>query len=529
MRLKLARSPAFRNAADQALSGALYWAVPLAVVLLALLQLRRDGQIVGTWNGWADQELYVQAARAWAHGHLDPSLHHYPPGYALIAAPFVYLTPSQPFLVPDLMCSGGALILFTRVARRMAPCMPHVDAAAALSFLVSTAVGGHAVNNWVVPWTTTPAAPLLLLCLLFALRYDAGGKPRDLSMLGLAGGLCAMVRPTDAALVFAICSVFCAVTLLASRPGYAAVIRGVLWLAGGLLLGLLPGIAAHLLVHGFSTGGYVGGSAAVGFEWRLIPLRWVTLAISPRPLFPQGTGMLAVFPWLLPGIGGMMFSAASKRPPAAANRLVAVTVCCYWLLYLSYRDLHTYGLWRFHNIHYFKWTFPFLAFWTVVLARAIVASATRWVGLAALAAATLLFCWRPEFVPEARGVEATDGVHAAVPGGLSAINQVFKLPADGDWRKIYFDHGVLSIAGQRFSGVGYFKLFPAADGFMLMPLRMLPPGDTSLAVPDGVRLPAQAAWQSGVARLQFGVPCVVTPRLGNCKPVADRVRQSVAE
>jgi hypothetical protein len=330
-----------------------------------------------------------------------------------------------------------------------------------------------------------------------------------------------MVRPTDAALVCAVCAGYCGMELLASRPGYAAMLRAALYLAAGLLFGLLPGAAAHLLVHGFSAGTYVGGSAAVGFDWRLIPLRWVTLAISPRPLFPQGTGMLAVFPWLLPGIAGMALAAlAARGEAAAASRLVAVTICLYWMLYLSYRDLHSYGLWRFNNVHYFKWTWPFLAFWTVLLARAAIARATRRSALAALAAATLLFCWRPVFVAEAHGIETTDGVQAAVPGGLSPIDRVFKLPAGGDWKQIYFGHGILSIDDQIFSGVGYFRMFPAADGIMLMPLRSLPPGGTRLTMPDGVRLPARAAWEAGRVRLEFGIPCLVTPRLGDCKPVS---------
>jgi hypothetical protein len=517
---------ALRGAADWAL----HRSVALAALLLVLVQIRLDRIMFPAWIGWSDQDYYLQAARAWAHGNLDPSQHHYPPGYALLAAPFVYLTPSQPFLLPDLICSCAALVLFTRVARRMAPDMRHVEAVAALCFLVSAAIGERAARNWVVPWTTTAAAPLLLACLLLALRYSTDSKPRTLAALGAVAGLGAMVRPTDAALLFAVCASMCAGRLLASRPSLAAISWAAFFLTGGVVLGLLPGLAAQLAVHGFSVGDYIGGSAAVGFDWRLIPLRWVTLAVGPRPLFGQGTGMLTVFPWLLPGIAGMMLMAFSPRGQAAwANRLVAITICLYWLLYLSYRDLHTTGLWRFNNVHYFKWTLPFLAFWTVLLARAIIAKTRPRAAIAAIAAATLLFCWRPVFVPEAHGIEMTDGAHAAVPGGLSPIDRAFKLPADGKWRDIYFQPGTLLIAGQSFTGVGYFRLFPAGPGFMLMPLRTLPAGSTTLMMPQGVRVAAQAAWQAGTVRLEFGIPCLVTPKLGDCRPVAEQVREPVGE
>eukprot|EP01035_Chromulina_nebulosa_P034043 gene34043-45631_t len=56
------------------------------------------------WWSWSDQFRYLRAATAWAGGDLDPAQHWYWPGYPLLAAPFVGLTPAQPFLIPDLLC-----------------------------------------------------------------------------------------------------------------------------------------------------------------------------------------------------------------------------------------------------------------------------------------------------------------------------------------------------------------------------------------------------------------------------------------
>ena len=54
------------------------------------------------WWHWSDQGRYVRAALAWASGDLDPARHWYLPGYPLLGAAFAWLTPAQPFYLPDL-------------------------------------------------------------------------------------------------------------------------------------------------------------------------------------------------------------------------------------------------------------------------------------------------------------------------------------------------------------------------------------------------------------------------------------------
>ena len=59
--------------------------------------------------GW-DQPRYLRAALAWAAGNLDPAEHWYLPGYALLAAPFVHVTPADPFLLPNLALLLASLL-----------------------------------------------------------------------------------------------------------------------------------------------------------------------------------------------------------------------------------------------------------------------------------------------------------------------------------------------------------------------------------------------------------------------------------
>src|SRR5689334_7426259 len=61
-------------------------------------------QPMPTWEHWHDQGQYLRSARAFADGNLDASEHWYPPGYSLLGAPFVHLTPTNPFVIPDFVC-----------------------------------------------------------------------------------------------------------------------------------------------------------------------------------------------------------------------------------------------------------------------------------------------------------------------------------------------------------------------------------------------------------------------------------------
>ena len=64
--------------------------------------------------GWADQTLYLNAARDLSHGELTPNKYFI--GYSLIAAPFYPLLPRHAFFIPDLLL---VLIMAGRVVREL--------------------------------------------------------------------------------------------------------------------------------------------------------------------------------------------------------------------------------------------------------------------------------------------------------------------------------------------------------------------------------------------------------------------------
>ncbi len=461
------------------------------------------------FSGWAgvDQHRYLEAARAWAQGDLSPARHHYLPFYPLMGAAFVHVTPWQPFMLPDLACLLASLAVFLRIARRLAPGWP--AGVAALCFTVGVLSGRTDAAVWVVPWSTTGSAPFQFLAVLLALRFAEQPGALRAGLFGLCVAAVAGFRPSDAAVLLAAGGAYAAWALARGAYGVRTWLGCAAAGLAGLLAGLTPAAAAHLAVFGWSSGPYVGESAAIGLEWRLLPVRWVMLVCGARPALPEGAGMAFVLPWLAPGLAGMLLAlAAVARRPACA--LVAGTVALHWMLYLAYRDLQPYGLWRFYNIHYFKWTFPFLVLWAAQLLAALLLPGRRRVAAGACVAAALLLCWRPVL----RGgvtfsLRAPDTAYARVvslPADALRFGYATFLPLSGDWEALYFSVFTLSTGGQEFVSKSDLKILPVPGGALLLPLRVLPAGEGELGLPKDVSVDAAVPGIVWRQALVFGLP-----------------------
>ncbi len=486
----------------------------LCYALLTLVTLSIQAQkypnFASFWTG-ADQHRYLQAAQAWAAGDLNPTNHHYLPYYPLLGAAFVRLTPWQPFLLPDLACLLASLAIFQRIARRLAPTWP--PAAAALCFTVAILSGRTATAIWVVPWSTTGSAPFQFLALLLALRFAERPTPARAAVFGLSVAAIAGFRPSDAAVLLATGAPYAAWALLRARTrwrGWAACLAAGL---AGLVLGSLPAALAHLAVFGLHAGPYVGGSAAIGLEWRLLPMRWVMIVIGPRPLLPEGTGLAAALPWVAPGIAGLVLAllTATRRTPAAV--LVAAAVALHWALYLAYRDLQPYGIWRFYNIHYFKWTFPFLVLWTAQLAAGLLQQTRRRTAIAACLVTGLALAWRPVLRDQTAQPAQPQADRIALPAGSLDLDRALKLNLTGTWNSLFFGDFTLQAGGQEFRNKRDFKVLPTPTGALLLPLRPLPSGPATLTWPDSVKPGAAPVLTTVRQAIIFGLPCVLLNRL----------------
>src|SRR6516165_4122113 len=107
------------------------------------------------------------------------------------------------------------------------------------------------------------------------------------------------------------------------------------------------------------------GSEQIGFEWRLLPIRWVTLMLDPRPLFMEGRGAIEVYPWIVPGLAGMAvyLTMPDRRCSRISHAIVIGAAAMYLTAYFFYQQKEAYDIWRYMVYHYFKWLFPVFGFY----------------------------------------------------------------------------------------------------------------------------------------------------------------------
>ncbi|MEI9849839.1 MAG: hypothetical protein WDN24_02045 [Sphingomonas sp.] len=80
--------------------------------------------------------------------------------------------------------------------------------------------------------------------------------------------------------------------------------------------------------------------------------------------------MLADLPWLFLGAAGLALGLL--RAPAGQRALTAclgLAALAYGALLIAYVDLLPTGLWRYGNVHYFKWMFPLFGLFVLLFVR----------------------------------------------------------------------------------------------------------------------------------------------------------------
>ncbi len=326
------------------------------------------------------------------------------------------------------------------------------------------------------------------------------------------GGI-TLFRPGDV-LPVALASSLVMLPVLLRQPLGRAVGIVLCALAGA---GAVAGVAAALIsaTTGFGPGSYFALSANIGFEFRLLPLRFVTLVLDGRPLLDGVAterlepglhrGLAEVFLWVIPGIAGAVACCAARgaRP---VHALLAMWMATHLALLLCYRDLHTSGFWLYGNYHYFKAVQPVLLLFAIALTVGVMDRSLGWRGMgAALAAVGLVFVWRAELVPGPAVVSAPMAEGVAV-GAVGTLESAVILPATGRWNAIYSGAHTLTIGGAVFYHNYDFKLYARRDDMLLIPIRKLPPGPAVLTLGTGVTLgagPVLSARQTIV----FGLPC----------------------
>jgi hypothetical protein len=470
------------------------------------------------WEHFGDQALYLKSALAFASLDLDPSRHHYPPLYALVAAPFAGVFPADPFVFVNLVSvAGSAALLVTLFGGLIG------RSAAALCALGFLLLPGLMLETFAVPWTSTLATLLAFLALWRLARLETARRPppKESFIFSFLLGMIVPTRPLDAVAVATLYPFWLA-RLWRSDDGRSAGLPprrmgphiGAL-LAGGLL-GPMILVGVNLTVYGRPASPYVrgfGGSDV--FSWATFPEKFVSIFLDSASLYVEpGQVVLGRFPWMLTGFLALAACLALGRPWLRAGVVAALLQIG---MYVAFDDLLPNGLYRYYNYHYFRWAF-WLAF-MMLPASAILAhrrfGARLWLPMSvALASAVALGCL--QFHMSETDVPATargDRIEVTLPG--RRIDYVDLAGLTADWATAYFPGQDIWIDGRRPPFV-HARFLQTATGTRLLFVRPVHGGTVELSAPQWRG--AVAAARVGTRGFALGFPSWLSERPASLPP-----------
>lgn len=305
-----------------------------------------DGVARGWWT-WADQQKYLQEARAIAAGRLDRATYVYPVGYPALGAVFISWMPVNPFFVPDLLLVLGAAAMGWRLARRWLG----VGETVVVGVVFVATHGWLVANTMIVPWNTL-ATQFTLLTGVWLVHARKGVG----AVLGLSGLAAAayVVRPVDAA-AFGPLLVYATVRLPGWKARFAAGAMGIAVIAAAVaLVGML-----NVAVFGEWRTPYERASMeTVGFFGYPMSLKFFWLFVDGWPLFGETEpALLWRYPWLFLVVPAGVWWVQRER---AAGAAALATVVLSAVVYSNYNDLLPSDIYRFTLLHYLSWWFPLM-------------------------------------------------------------------------------------------------------------------------------------------------------------------------
>ena len=321
------------------------------------------------WWGWFDQSQYLRSIQAFATGELKRESFLYPPFYALISAPFWPLSKNHPTLLPDLICFlaffGG---MFAVCRRFYGVVLPGLVSAGMLVLAPMVTM-----TQWVIPWTSTPQAALAAILIALYSRAEAGPEPfrlqsgKDWALFAgffVAYGAIGPSRPLDILVWFPFALVYflrcLGATVRAAEPGRrlpaALSCMAVAALGGALFVALY--LAFNVAVLGSPFGAYLNMSTGQGYFLTSIPRKLVSLFWDSATIYGEtNQALFEQVPFLAPASAVCLVTAVTVGD---VRRLIVVTILVNLALYLPYGDLSPAGFFRYFNLHYFKWFYPWL-------------------------------------------------------------------------------------------------------------------------------------------------------------------------
>jgi len=213
--------------------------------------------------------------------------------------------------------------------------------------------------HWAIPWTTTLVTPLLLYFFLNQQKqfFQCSIKTKLVSVQTTIAGLIFLTRPVDI-IILVPSFLFMILQIFQNKRN-----RIINLLTISVLISLFIALLSifNYLIFGTITGSYFTSTASnVGFYFPNIPAKFYSLFFDSNLLYNiEGQAIFQKIPILyltIPSfIYGLIFGGGNLR-------LLIIGVLFQICTYISYSDFLPIGLWRFNNIHYFKFSIPIMIF-----------------------------------------------------------------------------------------------------------------------------------------------------------------------
>jgi hypothetical protein len=466
------------------------------------------------WWGWFDQGKYLLSANALAQFDFSPDKHFYPPLYPAIGAFFIKWSSGHFYFALNLAALLWFSYAFVRFSDRYIPRW------GSILLLFGTTIFNYTLfENYVIPWTSTLSVALLstgILGLVWLHEVRDGIRTRlsklQAFFVATCLGLLVPTRPVDA-VVGGVIGLGLLISYWQTRRKF---IQGVPPITHFLILTIVGSVIGPLLFLGFNMavystplGDYMVTAGANGYFPSDLAEKFVSLWLDGFTLYGEpDAGLTERYPWLFLSLAGLMWALVLGDAPL---RSIAFAIVFLFVLYLPYGDLLPNGLWRYLNIHYFKWTFPFLALFAVLLVRQTMVSWHRreeWV-----IPSSFLFGIPFLLLSLHLAVDVTP-ISTRTTNNLGAIS--FELNGNeidfvdfkglsGGFTDVYFGKHRLLLDGRELKQVRDYRLLPMAWGTRLLFIRpvvgrsleFLPDHRLALTLPIGAQL--------GIYRFAFGV------------------------
>jgi len=249
----------------------------------------------------------------------------------------------------------------------------------------------------------------------------------------------------------------------------------------------------------------------LGLDPGIIPFRYAVIFGNPRPFFGEGTGLLERYPLMSIGLWALVYLTFWVRSIFAVTAAIWIS----FMLYLAYPDFLPSGVWRYLNIHYWKWLFPVLAVLTLVALR------DAWTKRRHLAVLVSVALTAPLVIASLKA-------DASAPKDTQIRGQEIRLVADhpvavaairlkgvegGDFETYFGDHQ-LTLGSRSLRHIADFRMMRVADEVFVVPNRPLEASEALLVLDP--RLAITSAFQASL----------IQPKLGLRNPFRSRLSEA---